>query len=538
MDAPADPPPGCLVVLVRLSADMAADVTTGRGESVAIASARLLADELIEWLVTNYETGPLDAAVLGYRTSEDGVPQLISLLPDGDPKPRLVPLAQLAQMPAAPRAGEDLPRKWAVLPVCSGEPCAAPALARVYHLLAVWLTGRFAARPPVVVHCTAAGGLDTSYFRTARSLTRLATGFGPPRLLHHIFDAAEPDPGTMDLLREVSAELPASEQTGLPARRGPVSNDWALADHWDALFTSEWRASGPWPASGGFAPARTLWAEKLGNTPEQWEDACATDAPGGAVAVADGASTGIYCRIWADQLCRAFLAERPDARDPAALANWVARLRAEWRAAINYPELNWSKQAKVDQVGAAATLLALELGPPDTTGARPWRACAVGDASLFHVRAGALLATFPVVSDDQFGSAPLLVRSNPGFRTLALAAAGTCEPGDRFVLATDAVAARLLKSAARGAEPDWAAFETVPEADWRAEIDALRRGNDMVNDDCTLVVLAVTGAPEAPTEGPADEAPADAPAEPPLEGPVQSEAPAESPEPNPDEGTP
>ena len=34
---PAEPPPGCLVLLLRLSAEMTADVVTGRGESVAFA---------------------------------------------------------------------------------------------------------------------------------------------------------------------------------------------------------------------------------------------------------------------------------------------------------------------------------------------------------------------------------------------------------------------------------------------------------------------------------------------------------------------
>jgi hypothetical protein len=235
-----------------------------------------------------------------------------------------------------------------------------------------------------------------------------------------------------------------------------------------------------------------MWTQKMGNTPEQWEDAFAVDAPNGAAAIADGASSGIYCRTWADRLSTRFLADRPDTRDPAILNKWVNGLRTEWRAAINYANLNWSKQAKVDQVGAAATLLGLELGPPDGAGALPWRACAVGDASLFWVRAGKLLASFPVVAADQFGSAPLLVRSNPGFKTQALHAAGTCEPGDRFVLATDAVAARLFKSAAAG-EVDWTRFEHVTEDEWRAELDALRSGNAMVNDDCTLVVLECAG---------------------------------------------
>jgi hypothetical protein len=60
------------------------------------------------------------------------------------------------------------------------------------------------------------------------------------------------------------------------------------------------------------------------------------------------------------------------------------------------------------------------------------------------------------------------------------------------------VAVRLFKSAALGPGPEWPRFETIDQADWREELDTLRRANDMVNDDCTLVVLRVSGGPEEP----------------------------------------
>lgn len=512
--------PGCLLVLVRLSADMAEcrvaahDARERHEDLPANVASRQLTDELVEYLVglagDGSAVGPFDVAVLGYRTGEDGSPQLFSLLPAGDATPRFVPLAQVANLPAEGR-GEGQPRKWAALPKCSGDPCAADALARVYLMVAVWLTGRFAARPPVVVHCTTADGLDEAYFRAARSLGLLSTGYGPVRLFHQVFaPAMEPVPASprsaappgepWGALFALSGELPESSDTGRPARRALAVNCWDLSDHWDAVFTSAWRADAvEWRDSGGFSHSREMWAQKMGNSPDQWEDAFAVDAPGGAAAVSDGASTGIYCNIWAQQLSRRFLTDRPDTRDPVSLNKWVNGLRSEWRTAIKYSSLNWSKQAKVDQTGAAATLLALEVGPAGPAGTRPWRACAVGDASLFWVRDGRLLATFPVVAADQFGSAPLLVRSNPGFKTLALTAQGTCRPGDRFVLATDAVAVRLFKDAAAGPGPNWGRYERIPEDDWRSQLDRLRQANDMVNDDCTLVVLRVTGGADEPS---------------------------------------
>src|SRR4030095_9321919 len=84
----------------------------------------------------------------------------------------------------------------------------------------------------------------------------------------------------------------------------------------------------------------------------------------------------------------------------------------------------------------------------------------------FWVRNGKLVATFPVAAADQFGSAPMLVRSNHGFKTLPVFAAAACEPGDRFLLATDAVAARLFKSAANGPGPDWERFESLGGDAW------------------------------------------------------------------------
>jgi len=529
----AEPQPGCLVILTPLSAAMAEDVrvwlahrSTADGEPEISEvpkslAARFLADELLESLANTLDAGysvPLDVAALGYFAADDGALQLVSLLP-GDPAARLVPLADIAGLAVEMRNRAGDPRKWCRAAECSGTAPAATAMAEVYKLVSVWLTGRFAARPPVIIHCTGGEGLDDTYARNARSLGLLTTAYGPARLLHVGF-IPDTEPvlcgmGELPLqwasLHEVSAELMA-EPEGRPARRAVSINDWAPADAWAAIFDNvpvdealqrgEHEAD---PASlAPFQPSTTrgMWTQKMGNSPEQWEDAFALEPASGTCAVADGASSGIYCRTWADQLVKRFLSDRPNMRDPVALGKWVHVLRGEWRAAIDYDKLNWSKKAKVDETGAAATFLGLEVGPADTAGNRPWRACAVGDASLFWVRSGSLIGSFPVVAEDQFGSAPLLIRSNPGFKTLALAAAGTCQPGDRFLLATDAVAARLFKSAALGPGPDWERFETMDELAWRAELDTLRQAHDMVNDDCTLVSLRVSAPPSDTQEPP------------------------------------
>jgi hypothetical protein len=389
---------------------------------------------------------------------------------------------------------------------CSGGAPAAAALAEVYRLVSIWLSGRYHARPPVVIHCTSGEGLGEDYARVARSLALLATAYGPARLLHVAFTSdfeptlcgewPEPVHEEWVSLLDLSAELPA-EPEGRDVRRAVSVNDWSIADAWSALFDLVPVGEIAWSESdaGRFSQTiRELWTQKMGNSPEEWEDAFATDCRNGVAVVADGASSGIYCRLWAERLVRRFVADRPDVRDAVALAKWIHELRAEWRAAIDYPALSWTKQRKVDETGAAATILALEVGALDAEGNRAWRAFAVGDASLFWVRDGKLLATFPVVAAGQFGSVPMLVRSNPGFKTALLAATGACRPGDRFLLATDAVAARLLQSLAADPGPDWDAFETIDADAWRKDLDSLRKTNEMVNDDCTLVVLRIMGS--------------------------------------------
>ena len=301
-----EPPPGCLVILIPLSAGMADDARVWPAHRVSAEgepevcdlpkqfAARFLADELIDGLVNTLAAGyavPLDVAVIGYNATDEGKLNLVSLLPAGSPKPHFLPLADVAAMPAEPRHREGDPRKWIPAAECAGTAPTAAGLAAVYQLVSVWLTGRFAARPPVVIHCTDGEGLDENYARVARSLGLLATAHGPARLLHVGFAAGveptlcglwpEEVPEPWAGLMELSAELPA-EPEGRPARRAVSVNDWSVADTWSALFdfaavedAADWNTTD----TARFIPTiRELWTQKMGNAPAEWEDAFASDA--------------------------------------------------------------------------------------------------------------------------------------------------------------------------------------------------------------------------------------------------------------------
>jgi hypothetical protein len=59
------------------------------------------------------------------------------------------------------------------------------------------------------------------------------------------------------------------------------------------------------------------------------------------------------------------------------------------------------------------------------------------------------------------------------------------------VLATDAVAQWLLRRYEQGQPPEWEQFEGLDEPAWKEEINTLRRDNQIVNDDCTMLLLRI-----------------------------------------------
>lgn len=249
---------------------------------------------------------------------------------------------------------------------------------------------------------------------------------------------------------------------------------------------------------------RALWLVKGGNAEAEYEDAFAADAGRGLVAVCDGAGEGIFCRDWATRLAADYVREAPDLDDAAAVAAWLAPLQQAWRAAIRYPELRYSQQAKVDRYGAAATLLVWRLTAVGA-GEYAWRAWAVGDSCLFWVRDGRVLLTFPFGAPAEFQAAPALLSSQPARAVPGpLTAEGRCRPGDLFLLATDAIACRWLAEAEAGPPPDLGKLAATAEEVWRGEIESLRAAGAIVNDDCTAVVieilaiLAETGCERSP----------------------------------------
>ena len=253
-------------------------------------------------------------------------------------------------------------------------------------------------------------------------------------------------------------------------------------------------------------PPKRFWLAKAGNRPEECEDASRVVYPfrigmSGLdmvrTAISDGASESAFAKEWAKALTDAFVARPPDLSGLTedSLKSWLEPGQKKWSDLVPWEHLPWHGEAKT-RAGAFATLLGLTIGAtPNNSRRLSWQAVAVGDSCLFVIRQDDLLLSFPLNDAAQFDNTPALVCSNPanagGLWEGVRQHSGECEPGDRFILASDALACWFLAQNAAGEKP-WEPLLDLDSPGWDAWVGEQRRGGLMRNDDTTLVIFKVT----------------------------------------------
>jgi hypothetical protein len=252
----------------------------------------------------------------------------------------------------------------------------------------------------------------------------------------------------------------------------------------------------------------TFSEPKSGNAPGEWQDGAAGgvagDASGtGRFIVADGATQAYDPLRWVDQLVTSFVSP-PGSNgraggprlEPAAMRDWFAAMQELWIAdAQGFDSI--IEERKFAEVGSFATVLGFEISGLD--GPEPfWRAVALGDTVLFHVRAGRLIATFPPLGPEDFGSLPdgvhTLRSSLDRMTTRLLTGSGVLAADDFLFAATDAMAQWILRAVARGEKSIWDTLSSLAHPDVFARlVEDQRREQDsakrMKNDDVTLMRL-------------------------------------------------
>lgn len=285
-----------------------------------------------------------------------------------------------------------------------------------------------------------------------------------------------------------------------------------------------------------FEVVQSFWAPKTSGYEQEYEDAADWNPERGVAAIADGVSSAIFSRAWADILTAAVVTDPPT--DPSvvgSLTAWLAPHRQTWSERIELPKLKWNQVAKLNQIGGGwVTLLWLQLverpvtencaeingeqdNRPDQTpeltaddsaiveGQRAAEAyqttswsmtChAIGDCNVFVVRNGQLQFSHPMQSSSAYAQKPQAVCSmNRGQDGQLSVQTKTfdCESGDTLVLCTDAVGQWLWSELEQhNGEVDWQRLSNLTVEEWHFEVERLRGESRMPIDDCTLIILRV-----------------------------------------------
>jgi len=245
---------------------------------------------------------------------------------------------------------------------------------------------------------------------------------------------------------------------------------------------------------------------KDGNAPDEWQDGASGGVVGDGTGTArfivlDGATGAFDAVRWVDQLATSFLpppGARPGAPriEPAAMGAWFARMQDQWAADVPAFD-SIIEERKFREVGSFATFLGFEITGLD--GTEPfWRAVALGDTVLFHVRAGRLIATFPPMRAGEFGSHPAGLHTQRSslddMTEHLLAGSGLLAAGDFLFAATDAMADWILQAAGRDEAKLWDTLTGLVHPDVFARLveDQRKEQDDakrMKNDDVTLMRL-------------------------------------------------
>lgn len=226
------------------------------------------------------------------------------------------------------------------------------------------------------------------------------------------------------------------------------------------------------------------------------DDAFGVDLDSGYVAVADGASSSFRAAEWARQLCAAFIHQRSLAAMPST--SWITKATASFRESaqqIAGEDADWWSSEAAGR-GAHAAFVGMAILREEER--LSWRATAVGDSVLVHLRAPAagqtpIVTSFPLTHSAAFPQNPTLLSSVAERQPPVTYIDGASQIGDVFLLMTDELARWALRRHEEG-EPAWTLLAHGTEAKLADVVAAARATHTVADDDMTIVRCEVVDA--------------------------------------------
>lgn len=205
-------------------------------------------------------------------------------------------------------------------------------------------------------------------------------------------------------------------------------------------------------------------------------------------AISDGATESSFSKEWSDLLVSAY---KDKSFEQAYLPETIKTISETWQSMATAIDLPWYAEQKAEK-GAFATFLGLTINKEENS----FDAVAVGDCSLFQIRNDEMYFSFPVMSIEDFHNTPNLIASNEKYQTdlenNTVYHKGEIEPNDIIILATDAIAAWILKQKNRNPKIIQILikqFEKQDEQNFEEWLNKQRKTNKIKNDDVTLLMI-------------------------------------------------
>ncbi|BDM83789.1 protein phosphatase 2C domain-containing protein [Acaryochloris marina] len=190
---------------------------------------------------------------------------------------------------------------------------------------------------------------------------------------------------------------------------------------------------------------------KEGETQENNQDAAFCNDNGTLLAIADGVSSSLFSKEWAQiitkEFCKNSYVSLKDLCENWYC--WLHPLQENWRSFYlsKVSSLPWYAKGSIHKDHGSATFLGLKIYKC-ISGKGYWEAISIGDSCLFQIYPQAKrINSYPQMKSNEFNSISRCASSLPEYNScLPYFWSGEYNQDDYFVLATDAIAQWIVKS--------------------------------------------------------------------------------------------
>ena len=220
------------------------------------------------------------------------------------------------------------------------------------------------------------------------------------------------------------------------------------------------------------------------------QDAFAISSDERIFAIADGVSQAPFSQIWSNKVVEKFI-EKPFGSDlnEQKLKDWLEDIRKEWESEIDQRKSSKMILDRAKEVGGSTTFLGMIIQKKKKK-YQKLQLFGIGDTNMFLIRNKRIKYSFPVTSVESFTDQTIgLCSIDNASQKIPELKEFNAKRGDIVILATDALAKWIFKSANLGQSP-WNKI-LKNKNDIANFIDKLRDANKIDDDDTTCIIIRI-----------------------------------------------